>query len=235
VNRQGPQEGATGPNCSSRADTMSAKDGVFGLPGERIARLSETGNPDAPAWLRLVVLVGALAAACASLPPATGGINYTGRFALAVDGVDRHETASGRFALTVDRSDVTLDLSTPLGTTVARVQSGPAGARLTVPSAGGLRTEEGPDADALSLQVLGWPLPVSGISDWIEGRPALDRPYRLDPGEAGAAQLEQDGWTIHFEPRGADGRIRRLDMSRPRQGSAPAVSLRVVLDSGAGS
>ena len=198
-------------------------------------RLSETGHPDAPAWRWLAALLSLVAFACTTLPPPSGGINYTGRFALAVDGANRHETASGRFALTVDESDVTLDLSTPLGTTVARVQSGPAGARLTVPSSGGLRTEQGPDADALSLQVLGWPLPVSGIGDWIEGRPVPGRPYRLGPGEGGAEQLEQDGWTIHFDPRGPDGRIRRLDMRRPQQGDAPAVSLRVVLDEGAGS
>lgn len=179
--------------------------------------------------------LGVLAAACASLPPATGGVNYTGRFSLVVNGDDRHETASGRFALTVDRSDLTLDLSTPLGNTVARVQSGPGGARVTVPSGSGLRTAEGPDPEALSLQVLGWTLPVSGIRDWIEGRPVPDRPYRLDPGEAGAAQLEQDGWTIHFPPRGSDGRIHRLDLSRPQQPDAPAVSLRVVLDQEAGS
>ncbi|HEX4584633.1 MAG TPA: outer membrane lipoprotein LolB [Burkholderiaceae bacterium] len=187
--------------------------------------------------LLAAVLCVTLAAGCASLPPATatGGVNYSGRFALVVDGVDRHETMSGRFALTVDKSEVTLDLSTPLGTTVARVQSGPAGARVTVPTAGGLRSQQGPDPDALSLQVLGWTLPVSGIGDWIEGRPASGRPYRLDPGQGGAALLEQDGWTIRFDPRGADGRLRRLDMSRPRQGDAPAVSLRVVLDAGAGS
>jgi outer membrane lipoprotein LolB len=169
------------------------------------------------------------------LPPATGGVNYSGRFALVVNGDDRHENVSGRFALTVDRSDVTLDLSTPLGTTVARVQSGPSGARLTVPSGAGLRTAEGPDPEALSLQVLGWTLPVSGISDWIEGRPAPGRPYRFDPGEAGAAQLEQDGWTIHYPPRGSDGRIRRMDLSRPQQADAPAVSLRVLLDQADGS
>jgi outer membrane lipoprotein LolB len=193
------------------------------------------GNPNGPAWSRLAAVLALFAAACATLPPAAGGVSYTGRFALTVNGDDRHETVSGRFALTVDRSDVTLDLSTPLGTTVARVQSGPAGARLTVPSAGGLRTEQGPDPDALSLQVLGWTLPVSGLSDWIEGRPAAGRPYRLDPGEAGAAQLEQDGWTIRFEARGPDGRVRRLDMNRPQQGDTPAVSVRVVVDAGAGS
>jgi outer membrane lipoprotein LolB len=187
-------------------------------------------RPERPGWRRLALVLGLLTAACASLPPVTGTASYEGRFSLVVTGEDRHEAVSGRFALTVDRSDVTLDLSTPLGTTVARVQTGPAGTRLTVPSAGGLRTEEGPDAEALSLQVLGWTLPVSGIGDWIEGRPAAGRPYRLDPDEGGATQLEQDGWTIRFAPRGTDGRMRRIDMSRPRQGDAPAVSLRVVLD-----
>jgi outer membrane lipoprotein LolB len=184
---------------------------------------------------RLGLALCLLAAGCASLPAAPDGVSYEGRFALAVDGTDRHQTASGRFALTVAGSDVTLDLSTPLGTTVARVQSGPSGARLTVPTAGGLRTEHGPDPEALSQQVLGWALPMSGIGDWIEGRPVKDRPYRLDPANDGATELQQDGWTIRFDPRGPDGRIRRLDMSRPQQGEAPAVSLRVVLDPGAGS
>jgi len=185
---------------------------------------------------RLGLALVLLSAGCASLPDTiTGGLNYEGRFTLAVDGLDRHENVSGRFALTVRSSDVTLDLSTPLGTTVARVQSGPGGARVTVPTAGGLRTERGPDPETLSLRVLGWTLPVSGIGDWIEGRPASGRPYELDPASGGATELRQDGWTIRFEPRGADGRLRRLDMSRPRQGEAPAVSLRVVLDAGAGS
>jgi outer membrane lipoprotein LolB len=182
-----------------------------------------------------VAALGASLAACASLPAVTGGTSYTGRFALVVDGPDRHETDSGRFTLTVNGPDETLDLSSPLGTTVARMQTGPGGARVTVPSAGGLRSASGPDPDALSLQVLGWTLPVSGIGDWIEGRPAAGRPYRIRTADDGATQLEQDGWTIRFEPGGADGRVRRLDLSRPRQADAPAVQLRIVVDAGGGS
>jgi outer membrane lipoprotein LolB len=174
-----------------------------------------------------------LPAACATLPPAAGVASYSGKFSLKVAGDERQDVMSGRFALTVDGAGVTLDLSTPLGTTVARIHSGADGATLTVPSGGGLRTERGPDPDALSRRVLGWSLPVDGIGDWIEGRPAPGRPYRLSPADDGGSRLEQDGWTIRLDPRGADGRIRRLDIDRVQQGDAPSVSLRVVLDAGA--
>src|SRR5258708_15459472 len=99
---------------------------------------------------------------------------------------------NGRFLMTVNESGVTLDLSTPLGTTVARVENGPAGARVTVPSGAGLRTEQGADPDALSFQVLGWQLPVSGIPDWIEGPPVPGRPYRLPAADHGGALVGPD-------------------------------------------
>lgn len=170
--------------------------------------------------------------ACQSLPPVHGGVTYEGRFALAVNGDSRHEASSGRFTMTVDPPNLTVDLSTPLGTTVARVHTGPDGAQVTVPTTTGLKTERGPNADELSLQVLGWPLPVSGIGDWVQGRPVPGRPYRLEPGQDGSSVLEQDGWTIRFEARGSGGHLRRLQMNRPPQGDAPGVSLRVALDPG---
>lgn len=180
----------------------------------------------------IVWLLGLLVAACATLPPLkAGGASYSGRFSLVIDGADRHETDSGRFVLTVDGRDVTVDLSTPFGTTVARVQTGADGARVTVPSGSGVRTVWGPDAEALSLKVLGWTLPVAGIGDWIEGRPAAGRPYRLEAADGGATRLEQDGWTIRLEPGPAAGRPHRLEMTRPQQADAPSVRLRIVLDS----
>jgi outer membrane lipoprotein LolB len=75
-------------------------------------------------------------------------------------------------------------------------------------------------------------MPVSGIRDWIEGRPAPGRPYRITPADGGGSLLEQDGWSIRLDPPGADGRIHRLDLNRAGSGDAPSVSLRVVLDRG---
>jgi outer membrane lipoprotein LolB len=193
--------------------------------------------------LRSPLLLALVLASCKTVaPPVAPGPDasiYSGKFSLHVTGAEREQSMSGRFALTVVRgaamapSDVTLDLSTPLGTTVARIRSGPDGATVVLPDHGGLRTEQGADADELSQRVLGWSLPVAGIGDWIEGRPAQGRPYRLSPGEGGASLLEQDGWTIRIDPRGADGRVRRMDMDRAAAGIAPAVTLRVVVDSGA--
>ena len=164
--------------------------------------------------------------------PAADALNYSGKFALHVTGTDRQQSMSGRFELTVVRGEVTLDLSTPLGTTVARIRSGPEGAVVTLPDHGGLRTEQGADANELSERVLGWALPVSGIGDWLEGRPAAGRPYRWGTGDDGAALLQQDGWSIRVESRDAAGKVRRLDLDRDAVGAAPAVSLRVVLDPG---
>jgi outer membrane lipoprotein LolB len=185
------------------------------------------------------VLMAVVLAACKTMAPVPvpppGALSYSGKFALHVTGADRQQSMSGRFALTVVRGEVTLDLSTPLGTTLARIQNGPGGAVVTLPDHGGLRTEQGADANELSQRVLGWAMPVSGIGDWIEGRPAQGRPYRWGTGEGGASLLQQDGWTIRIDSRDTDGKVRRLDLDRDAVGEAPAVSLRVVLDPGARS
>jgi outer membrane lipoprotein LolB len=172
--------------------------------------LRRAGQPEPCALPRLGSLLAVFVAACATLPPAPGaGTNYSGRFSLVVDGIDRHETDSGRFTLTVDGRDVTVDLSTPFGTTVARVQSGPDGARVSVPSGGGVRSEWGPDAQALSLKVLGWSLPVTGIGDWIEGRPPAGRIASSRP------MAGRHGWNRTAGPSGS---------SRPRPAAVPAGS-----------
>lgn len=180
----------------------------------------------------LVAAAGVLIASCASLPPAAGEHGFAGRFALTVSGDDeRRENVSGRFALSVAPERVTLDLASPLGSTLARIETGPDGAQLSVPAGGGLRVVRGSDAETLAQQVLGWALPVSGIPDWIEGRPAETRPYRLSRAADGAELIEQDGWTVKIEQRAQDGRVRRLQMHRPAAGAgAPAVALSILLD-----
>lgn len=172
----------------------------------------------------MAVLLGACATP-ASKPPER---SYAGRFsALAMRATDS-QSVSGRFSLEVRGAQQVFDLSTPIGTTVARVEIDASGARAFGPQFEEVR---GNDADVLAERVLGWRLPISGLADWIEGRPAPGRPARIEKNGARTALIEQDGWTIrvveYFEP---GGQPRRLFIERPAMDSQPAVSVRLIID-----
>jgi outer membrane lipoprotein LolB len=179
------------------------------------------------------VLVSALLGACATFAPLPSAERqYIGRFSVVTALAGKRDSSSGRFKLAVDPKSVVLDLDSPLGSTLARVQVDPDGATLTAPGDGGQRQVRGTSAEALTYEVLGWPLPVAGFRDWIDGRPVAARPAS-DRTTAEGKGFEQDGWTIlvleRFDPgRGAP---RRLLFERPEgQGSTPAITLRLVLD-----
>ena len=177
---------------------------------------------------RLGLLLVALAlAGCASVAVVPADRTYTGRFSAIATQPDKRDNVSGRFSVEVRGERQTIDLSTPLGTTVARIEVGPEGARASGP---GVAETRGPDADALTEQLLGWRLPVSGLADWIEGRPAPGRPGRVERDGNRAVLIEQDGWIVRLAEVFEDGRPRLIVLERPASPLAPGVVLRLVLD-----
>ena len=188
--------------------------------GARVAQRA-TGR-----WL--AALFVALLAGCATAPETPSDRLYTGRFsALATQG-DKRESVSGRFSVEVRGDRQRIDLSTPLGTTVARIEVGPEGANANGP---GLQEARGPDADALAEQLLGWRLPVSGLPDWIEGRPVPTRPAVVGHEGRRLVLIEQDGWTVRIEETfAASGRPRLVVLERAASPLAPGVVLRLVVD-----
>jgi outer membrane lipoprotein LolB len=187
----------------------------------------------------LVALAIAVSGGCTTFAPIEPAPQvYTGRFSATIDRAGQREAVSGRFTLAASPGRTTLDLASPLGNTLARVEAVANRATLTAPQANGtLATWQGESADALAESVLGYRLPVSGLADWIAGRAAPGRAARLFP-EAGPAQrIEQDGWVIGIEERFADsGTPRRLSIDRDAGGpAAPALRLRLVLDDAGGT
>jgi outer membrane lipoprotein LolB len=177
--------------------------------------------------LFLAFLVLALAG-CATAPLPAPDRVFTGRFSAIASRADKRETLSGRFSVEVRGNEQTIDLSTPLGTTVARIEVGPNGARASGP---GVQEVRGPDPDALTEQLLGWRLPVSGMPDWIDGRPAPGRPARVERDGSRPVLIEQDGWTVRLqETFAASGRPRLIVLERPASPLAPGVVLRLVVD-----
>jgi outer membrane lipoprotein LolB len=156
---------------------------------------------------------------------------FSGRFAASISRGGTREAISGRFALTTGPTRAALDLASPLGNTLARVETNIDGARLTAPgSDGAMATWTGPSADALAESVLGYALPVAGLPAWLSGRPAAGRPALLSPETGMPRRIEQDGWVIVIEERfAATETPRRLTLDRSGA-AADTMQLRLVLD-----
>lgn len=182
-----------------------------------------------PAIHVLCVGLWALAlAGCATAPAIAPERLYTGRFSVVASAGDKRETLSGRFNVEVRGDRQTIDLATPLGNTVVRIEVGPDGARASGP---GVEAVQGPDADALTERMLGWRLPVSGMADWIEGRPAPGRPARVEREGARPVLIEQDGWVVRLsEVFPTSGLPRLIVLERPASPLAPGVVLRLIVD-----
>ena len=137
-----------------------------------------------------------------------------------------HALAAG-FHWTHERERDELDLSSPLGQTIARLSGDASGVRLQGSDG---RIETASDWTSLTTRALGWPLPVEGLAFWIQGLPREGAPAAVERGSDGLpATLRQDGWNIVYQAfeRGGDGvpRPQRLTLDYPD------VELRIAVDS----
>jgi outer membrane lipoprotein LolB len=177
-------------------------------------------------WLAALFTIAL--AGCVAVPPTTPDRVHTGRFSATATQGDRRDSVSGRFSVEVRGDRQRIDLATPLGTTVARIEVGPEGASASSP---GMQEARGPDADALAEQLLGWRLPVSGLPDWIDGRPVPSRPARVERDGTRPVLIEQDGWTVRIaETFAASDRPRLIVLERAASPLAPGVVLRLIVD-----
>jgi outer membrane lipoprotein LolB len=189
------------------------------------ARVSTSGRRAA---LLLVASIVAVLGGCATAPAVAPDRVYTGRFSAVATQGEKRDSVSGRFSVEVRGDRQTIDLATPLGTTVARIEVGPDGARASGP---GMQDVRGGDPDALTEQLLGWRLPVSGLPDWIEGRPSPGRPAHVEREGGRPVLIEQDGWTVRIaETLENSARPRLIVLERPASPLAPGVVLRLAVD-----
>jgi outer membrane lipoprotein LolB len=110
-----------------------------------------------------------------------------------------------------------LDLASPLGQAVASL-SGEAG-NVSLQTADG-RLATASDWSTLTAQRLGWPLPVAGLTFWIQGVPRPGSRADIETGGDGRVSvLRQDGWMIVYQAftqvQAGDWRPARMTLSYP--------------------
>lgn len=165
-------------------------------------------------------------AACAT-PPATERIapgaerqQFSGRMAVKVEG-DAPRSVTAVFDLKGSAAAGSLSLATPLGSTLAQADWSAERVVLITPK-GSSRYDK---LDDLTRDVLGEPIPLAAMFDWLRARPWPGAPVRPVPASgSNAAQLfEQLGWTVdlrHFD----------TGLVEVRREGPPPVDVRVRLD-----
>lgn len=160
--------------------------------------------------------VAALVAACASPAPPMADPSpvvpdfWSGRFAVTWSENDYQPTedrANGRFELLTRGDRSILDLTSPLGQTIARVTIDPLEATLVT---GDGTRRSAASADALTEEVFGWRIPLADLPRWFSGQ--IAQPERFE-GERPTAGTD-NGWSVRFEAFSASG-PRRLALQWP--------------------
>lgn len=102
-------------------------------------------------------------------------------------------TANFSWAQHPGRIDVTL--FTPTGQTAAEIAVTPDAATLTQANR---EPRTAKDIDALTQQTLGWPLPVAGLRDWLQGYATDAQGKRFAASPANNNVFTRDGWQLRF-------------------------------------
>lgn len=146
--------------------------------------------------MRVAALLLALAlAGCAQLPREPAPVEQSrlsGRLSVTIAGDVHHRGTGGAasFELFGGPEAGRLELTSPLGTLVARANWQPGLAVLNTPD-GERRFDT---LDALTREMLGEPVPVAALFDWLKAQP-----WPAAPHQKTAAGFEQLGWRI--EPK----------------------------------
>lgn len=139
------------------------------------------------------------------------------------------ESLHGSFSWEQTRDLTVVTLLSPLGQTLARIEITSQSAVLLQP---GQAARIADDVDSLTAGALGWPLPVSGLQNWLQGFANLKANSALQAIPAENAVVDTaDGWRLHFVNWQHDAQAypRRLDLERSTV-QAGEVHLRIVVD-----
>ena len=149
----------------------------------------------------------------------------SGRFALSVEGADgSRDAVQGSFNWLEQAQGLQLDLRNPMGTVLARIRVQPQGTWLEYPNG---QIEYAASPDELVTQVVGYPIPVEGMRDWLKGQTGPKPTQHLETEQQQPVAFEQDQWRVrlsHYDSQGPT----RLQMHRHQ--SAQSIAVRIVVD-----
>lgn len=191
--------------------------------------------------MRYLILVFALLlGACQTAPSIKGSssaapyykaISLSGRLSVSYQQLGKAQSLQGKFTWDQTANTTSIALFTPLGQTIAQIMIEPERAMLQQ-TGEVLRIAK--DINVLTSDALGWPLPVNGLKEWLQGF------YTNALGQQQVVMRDtqtgfiDSGWEVQYvlwQEDGSGYRIpKRIDLKHlsKRHGE---INLKIVLDS----
>jgi outer membrane lipoprotein LolB len=146
--------------------------------------------------VKRAVLLLVLAAGCAQveIKPPSGPLEFSlaGRIAARYG----EESFTGNISWRHAREGDEMLISTPTGQGVAQiVRQGDAVLLKTAEP----REYRDSDSESLTKRVLGFPVPIEGLADWVRGK--------------SSPQLDDRGWKVEYQERDSQGRPSRMRLT----------------------
>jgi outer membrane lipoprotein LolB len=194
----------------------------------------------------ILVLSTAMLGACASIAPPTEtateqagatrkyqeAITLAGRLSVQYQKDDKDEAIHGSFTWKQSKDHSSIAILSPLGQILATIEVTPDNATLIQ---SGQPPRSAADVDLLVTQTLGWPLPVSGLRNWLQGFANNANNKSFVATAINNKVSTRDGWNIQYptwesdQQTPAQERPKRIDLERQTE-QAGKVAIRIVLD-----
>ena len=190
--------------------------------------------------LSLLLWIALLLSGCSTTAPPSHSpfarsyyetISMTGRLSVQYQQNGQPQAMQGKFRWTQNGEMTSIALLSPLGQTMAKIEIAPGSASL---QQAGEPLRQATDIGELTTQTLGWPMPVAGLRNWLQGF-ALDangNKQALMPDAP--SSFSSDGWHVRYVSwqgeADAPAYPKRIDLERATP-DAGAIGLRIVIDS----
>jgi outer membrane lipoprotein LolB len=188
----------------------------------------------------LILVLALLLGACQTTPsikvsssvaPYYKAISLSGRLSVSYQQQGKAQSLQGKFTWDQTANTTSIALFTPLGQTIAQIMIEPERAMLQQ-TGEALRIAN--DVNTLTSDALGWPLPVNGLKEWLQGfyTNALGQ-QQVVMRDAQAGFID-NGWEVQYvlwQEDASGYRIpKRIDLKHlsKRHGE---INLKIVLDS----
>ncbi len=180
-----------------------------------------------------------LAGGCSTPPPSPPSglvrsyheaINLSGRLSVQYQQNGKPQSMQGKFSWMQNSETTHIALLSPLGQTMAKIIISPGQASL---QQAGEPPRLAADINALSTQMLGWPLPVAGLRNWLQGFAVDDNGNQRAAMPNTLSNFGSDGWQVRYVSwqgeADAPAYPKRIDMERATPEAGP-IALRIVID-----